>query len=199
MQPIAMQPVQQQQQQQPLVQREIVYITKPEEGVGDALYSGAAAVGRIAAIINAIMMSIVGLVLVIAGIVCISEKEVYTEPATATLEQRGGNITTNNGTSNIWTVSYQDRQGQTHTTQLLISAYTQQSYSVGQIVFIQYNPTNYSDIRLKSLSNTTIGIILILVALVLVSASWLWVYLTRRSKFAAAAGGVDAALGLFRR
>ena len=90
-----------------------------QEGVGSEIYSGAAGVGRVSAIIGAVIATLVGVGFIVGGIYLVARTD-----------------------------------------------------------------------------NKTGGWVLIGVGVLAIIISWLWVYLTRRSKFLAAVGGVDTGLQL---
>jgi hypothetical protein len=74
----------------------------------------------------------------------------------------------------------------------------QVSYNDNQPIVIWYNPTKPNEPHGKPASKS-IGYLIIGISVIILISSWVWVFITRRSKFAAAAGGASAAINLIRR
>lgn len=168
--------------------------------LGDQLYSGSAEVGIIWSLISAIIATIIGIFLIIAGIYILVKKSTLQEvsgtvisadpPSCGSQPYNVGNQPTYS--CNL-TVSY--TVNDTHF-QKIIWYSGSVIYSPGQSITIYYNPNNPGNPSLTGAVPHFVGGILIFMGLLMAVASWFWYYMSRKYKFVAAAEGASAAYSL---
>tara|TARA_Y100000389_G_C17410024_1_gene490321 strand:- start:772 stop:1293 length:522 start_codon:yes stop_codon:yes gene_type:complete len=160
-----------------------------KQSVGDEIYSGTAEFGKIVAIISFVISIISALVLIPLGIYFIVRKTKLTKSATGTIE----NITSI-GDHRDLQVQFTDLNNKKRT--VTISDYSTNPYQTGQNIQIFYDPNNPQNANSTNDDSHVLGIIFIVIGIILPLLSGLWLYFTRKSKVAAAAGGVFAGLDL---
>ena len=168
-----------------------------KEGLGDEIYSGAASFGRIWAVISSILVTIIAIFMIIGGVYIIIRRSKMLSVSgevignsQCNVTQTGNNLSTICTTLLTYTINgnlYDKISTQTGTT----------SYTDKQQVTIWYYPDTPNKPELSPIPITA-GYFLIGIAIILCIFSWLWVYITRKSKFAAAAGGIAEAWHLLR-
>ena len=175
-------------------------------GVGHALYSGAADVGKAKTYIGAAIGSFVGLVLLIAGVILLLQPpSKYTSPATATVTavssctQLAGDSPAQYDCSMTVQYTYNTTS---YTEPLEITS--GKTYAINDTVDILIYPADPTQMSgTTGISSMLLGGILIGAALLVVLVSWVTAYLAHRSKaFAALEGasvGVSAVRGMFGR
>ena len=172
-----------------------------EELIGQELYTGTADFGRIMAIIGAVIATLIGIGMIIGGIVALH----HTTTRTAQVQ---GEVTNNNpctptAVNNV--VKYNCIIDVTFTlsakvyTANFINNNSNINYRKGDAITVYYDPKNPSDNGLLSDNSKIVGWVLLGIAPFIILFAWLWVYITRKSKVAAAAGGVASIFDMFRR
>ena len=157
-------------------------------GVGNAVYGGLATYGKINAIIGSVIAGIIVLGLLIIGVKLIMTKDTQTTKIEGTVSnvvvKQSGNMTTT-----TYSVNY-SVDGKNYAIEG-----SGNSASNGQTLNLLYDPANPSSARLaSSMSNHTLGRILILIGVVIGLLSALTLYFTLKYKeFAAIEGGMAAA------
>jgi|688.fasta_scaffold135237_2 hypothetical protein len=169
---------------------------KSDKGLGEQVYSGAAEFGLFWANIAVVIGTIVALGLIYWGIVLWRQKEKYSVSIQ-------GKIT------DAQCASASDGKRQYQQCAIKIeyvvdgkpynfeTIRSDQYYAKGYNISLRYNPDNPVEATLDP-PVKTFGQVMILVALVILAGVWINWYVKRRFKFAAAAGGVGAAVDMFR-
>lgn len=172
-------------------------MTKKKESFGSEIYTGTASLGKIMAIISAVMATIAGLIMIPFGIYMIARKSKLTKTALATVS--GAPVCSESAEKSVIThtcafsVTYKVGT-KTYTSPLSTSGPI--SYESGNTINIYYDPTNPSDISENSDNSHVFGIILLVLGIVIPLFAWLWVYITSKSKLAAAAGGASEIMNI---
>ena len=169
------------------------------KSVGSQIYDGAEEFGHIEAWIGAIFATVIGFVFVIIGIVAVSRK-------TSLTNNVEGKIT-----KAICGPSYQSDNQQLYNCSIDIE-YTidNKKYTIstsktdnfqkykGQTINIYYNPNTPEKGVIQSDNSKNVGIVFIGAGLIIPVFAWLWLWITYKSKFAAATGGVVGAINLIK-
>ena len=170
------------------------------KSLGQEIYSGSATFGKIEAWISAVIGTLIGLGLLIVGIVLVSHKTSLTKRARGTiksaycLSSEANNQKSYNCTLDV---EYIVKKQTYNIIDVISSKYDYQPHDHDNtIIDVYYNPKSPKSGKLKSDNNKVIGIILIIIGIIIPAGTWLWVWVTYKSKFAAAAGGVAAASGM---
>lgn len=173
--------------------------------LGENIYEGAASYGRFMSTLGLILSIIIGIVLIYFGVKFELSPNVYTESTMAqiTKAQCNQSIDKDNNVNYTCTlnITYTTKATPTTPAQTLnrmISVTSRTIYQTGGVIQVQYNPDNPQDVRSSSLSKHQTGWILIGIAIFIIIGAIIWYYIAHRYKFAAAAGGFDSALDLFR-
>lgn len=172
---------------------------KPLKGGGfaNAAYDATATFGRVVAFFKMLTGIFIGIVLTVIGIVLIRSKQVYTQTVLTKVTQP--KCTTSTSTDSKGNVSTQTQcntileykvNGKDYKTPFTFNG----SYAENQMVEMQYNPDNPSDIRQPAPKNKTVGIILIVVGIVIMLATIIWFVLTLKYKIIAAGTGAYTAV-----
>lgn len=156
--------------------------------VGDNVYGGLATYGKINVIIGTVISSIIVLALLIFGSKLYFSKDKQTKLVQGTATNVSVS-TYNNTTSTTYTIHYS-----VDSKQYAIQG-SGNGVINGQTINVLYDPENPSSARMaSSMSNHTLGGILIIVGLVVTLLSGLTLYFTLKYKeFAAIEGGMTAA------
>jgi hypothetical protein len=165
---------------------------------GEEIYSGLATFGKIEAVIGAIVATIIGIILVIVGIVLIRHRSnlkgvegiVIQNSQCSTNMQCGGNNCTSHFSCTT-DVKY-TFDGKLYTEKISTGNST---YSSGDKIVVYLDPNNPSQAE-GIPSPKWIGWVIIGVGFVILISSWTWVYITRKSKVAAAVGGAAAGINM---
>ena len=172
-----------------------------QPSLGQEIYSGAAGFGKIEAVIGVIIGTIIGLAMLIIGIVMMFAKNIYTAKTIGTIVVANCSQYTANNTSDNYNCSLLIKytaNGTTYSKQFTTDGINR--YVENMTVDISYNPENPEDSQLGTVLNYKLtGGILIFFGIFIAIGTWIWLWITRRSKFAAAAGGVAGAWNLLRR
>jgi len=167
-----------------------------KESVGDEIYSGAAGFGRIYSWISAVIGTLIAICMFIFGIYIIQHK--------SHLKSVDGKVTKSSYDCSIQTVD----KNTTNTCKFDVKytvnniEYTNtfsstSMVSVDETITIWYDPNNPANGEFNPISKT-IGVVLIVSSIVVILIVWFWVWLTKRSKFAAAGMGTAAVINMFR-
>lgn len=164
-------------------------------GVGEEIYSGAASFGVFWALLGAVMATIVGIILIIAGIYILASKS-DRNSASAT-------VVAINGQTNGSCQKTQDNPVQYQCTVSVkydgwkdpidINYSGNNSYYVGEKLTIYVKKNDPSDATLNPPVPKWFGIIAIVVGLIIPAVAWFWYWASRRWKFIAAAEGASGA------
>lgn len=158
-------------------------------------YDAAATFGRVVAFVKMVFGCIIGIVLTVVGIVLIRQKKVYTGSTTAKVtDPKCTSYTdTNKGRSTtrtecavnaIYTVDGKEYNG---------SLVVRRNIADGQMIPIQYVPSNPTDMREPVVASKTVGIVLIFLGLFIAIGTIIWFILTLRYKVVAAGTGAVTA------
>jgi hypothetical protein len=164
----------------------------------DTLYNGAATVGRIKAYGGVVVATIVGIILIIAGvIVAIQPASKNTVAATGTVSAVTSCAAVAGDTPAQYACALQvsyTYSGTGYSEALSITSPT--SYAVNDSIAILIDPNTPTSItNTAGISTVLIGVVLIGLALLIMGLSWLTLYLTRKSKAFSALQGVGVGLG----
>ena len=158
-------------------------------GLGETVYDSAATFGRIMAFFGMLSGCVIGIILISFGVYLMRHKASQTEDVMAkivdskcTIVQTGTDKQPSQTTQCNMNVSY-TVSGKEYKTNLVTSG---RNYAPNELISIQYNPNNPSDIREKTAANKTIGIVLLLVGLGIIVISIVWFIITLKYKIAAA-------------
>jgi len=167
--------------------------------LGEEIYSGASTFGRIEAWIAAIITSIIGLIFIIGGITMISHHTKFTNSVQGTV--LNSNCTTFTGDNNTQqysctlTIEYKVDGNPYQITTAKDSIY---NYTKGNYITVYYDHKNPQNGKLINDNNKVLGIIALVAGILIPLFAWIWLWITYKSKFAAAAGGVSGAFNLLR-
>lgn len=162
------------------------------------LYSGSATFGRVIALVSAILISIIGIILIIWGIILEVHKTKLTQKTSGTVEIATCHQKIEN--KNIvyscnLTIKYTVK-GKKHTLNVE-NIESDSAYTDNDTIDVYYDPKNPNNGAINSDKYLhTMGIIMIICGIVMPLFAWGWWYLTTRSKAVAAAGGAAAGLDL---
>jgi hypothetical protein len=158
-------------------------------GVGNAVYGGLAVYGKVNVIIGSVISGIIVLALLIIGIKLVFSKNTQTKLIDGTVSNVSVISTGSNTTSTTYTIHYT-----VDNKQYAIQG-SGNGVSNGQTINVLYDPNNPSNARMaSSMSNHTLGSILIIVGLIMGLLTGLSLYFTLKYKeFAAIEGGMVAA------
>lgn len=166
-------------------------------GFADSAYDATATFGRVVAFFKMLTGIFFGVVLIIIGIWLIKNKSVHTQSILTKVTQPKCNTyttTDSNGRSTTQTqcnatLEYQVA-GKDYKTPFTLNG----CYAENQMVQLQYNPDNPSDIRSPAPQNKTIGIWLIIIGLAIMIGTIVWFILTLKYKIIAAGTGAYTAV-----
>ena len=157
--------------------------------LGFSIYGGMAKFGRIEAILTAIVSSSVGLILLLVGAFLIRKKQKRTSSVNGTIT----NVPTciHNVTKSkdvIWSctdmaVKYMVK-GKSYSIKVNTKSLTK--YTQNDNIEIYYDPANPANASNMSGKTHMAGWLLVLFGIIIISGSWVWVWITHKSKFAAA-------------
>lgn len=161
------------------------------KSIGNELYSDTASFGIIWAIINAIMGTLFGIFFIIVGIYVIQHKSHLKSTKGDVVKESDCNTTIYNGnqyTQCSTTVSY-NINGKEYPNKIVNTGSTKFTQGKNNIT-LWYSPTDPEKPE-YSPAPTWLGWIIILIALLLLFGAWFWVWLTHKSKMAAAVKGAS--------
>jgi hypothetical protein len=162
--------------------------------VGQQIYDDTAGLGRITANIGAYVATFIGVIMIIFGLVLVFKKKEKLKETTGTVSSSICNVYNNNqGYYNcellvdyiVDNKRYQTSVSKTSPTQI----------REGTSIEIFYDPNNPSESKLMQIPYSYLGWFLIIFAIFIIAGSWIWVYITNKSKMAAALGGTEVVVG----
>lgn len=166
--------------------------------LGEEIYSGAAGYGKISAIISAIIATFISICMVIGGIYVIKNRS---KMKSVDGDINGNSdckvITSNNNVSTVCSTFVTYTVNGTVYDKILTQTGST-SYIDKQKVIIWYNPETPNKPDMEP-TGVGVGYLIIILAIIICIGAWAWVYITRISKFAAAASGVSDVLNMFKR
>ena len=154
------------------------------------IYKGSASFGRFTSMFMAVIVTIICIIIVIAGIKSNRDITKYSKTSDATI------IDKNCSMQNIcdYTINYIDENNQLVNTKLTTSV---NNMNTNSIVNISYNPTDKQMVKLTSENKKGSILGLILICTIVSGGFWFWVWVTRKYEFAASASGISTALDIF--
>lgn len=166
-------------------------------GAGDELYSDVATVGRTWAFISAIIITIISLISIIGGIILLTKKGNRIKVSATIVKINNGDtgntcpkISDNNYSCLIW-VKYDQVK-----TPVMYNYTGNVEYYVGQTISVWIDKNNPQNFDLDYTEPKKLGSILIVAGILILGFAWLYVWLTRKSKFIAAASGANLGLNI---
>ena len=173
-------------------------IQNKQRGLGDEIYSGSAAFGRVYTIISAVITTLISIAMIAIGIYMLVQKsnpqiEAKIENAECNRYSGEKNEVFYSCTLSVrYTVDGNEYTGTVHES-------GKTHYMKGEIIKLEYDPANPHKIKANPVPKKTIGWILLSIGIVLLFMAWLWVWLTQKFKFAAASTGVATGVGMIGR
>jgi hypothetical protein len=173
-----------------------------KEDLPHEFYSGFSTFGRIEAWFGAIVGTIIGIILFIVGIVLIRKKHLLVGTAEGTIKNDPV-CTTNyvNKDTQAFNCSNMNIEYSVNNTKYNITESIKGSssnYIKGSTITVYYNPNNPSDGKLDNDDSHVIGWVMFVMGILFATLPWVWVYITSKSKVAAAAGGVGTFINMVR-
>jgi len=170
-----------------------------KKGFGDEVYDDTAGFGKIMAYIGAITATIVGVIMIVAGIILIIHKTKRTASVDAIIPQKGASCfkDTNDADNYNCIVNVNSSIGSSIIKTDGPINYAELTALDKMNVKIFYDPNNPSDVGLTSDNSHVLGWVLLVIAIFMIIGSWLWVWITRKYKMAAAAGGASTIFDMF--
>ena len=170
---------------------------QPQNSLGNELYSGAADFGRIYAWVSAIIANIIAIGMIIFGIYIIQHKN-HLVSVDGQVTKASYDCSQDTENQDVYTTCSFDVSYQVSNQSYTKTFSSTKTFSVGDTVTVWYDP-NHPDQAEFDPAPIGIGWALIIGAVLLIISSWFWVWMTRRSKFAAAAGGTIGVINMIRR
>jgi hypothetical protein len=167
-----------------------------KESLGSEVYSGAAGFGRIYAWISAIIGTIIAIGMIIAGIYIINHKG-HLKSVDGKVTKASYNCNTQTHDKDTTTTCKFDISYIVDSKTYTKTFSSTDKFSVDQTVTVWYDPNHPDQGEFNPLSKN-VGSVLISSAIFITISVWLWVWLTRRYKFAAAAGGASSIFDMFK-
>jgi hypothetical protein len=166
------------------------------DNFGNQLYSDSASLGYFKSLVSLIVAIVVGVVLIICSVSYFTSTVVYGTGKATITNANCVNSTVNNKqqTNCNLTITYVVDNMQ-YNTNLSTS---NSIYMNGQVIDIQYDINNPTQVRMSGLSNSTIGLISLGIAIVLVGGTYFNYYLATNYKLYASAEGVNTVYNVFR-
>ena len=154
-------------------------------------YDATASVGRIMSWVNLLVGIFIGIIFITIGIVVLRNKsQTYNGKTNAKITKVECTGSGKNSSCTL-TVKY-DVNGKSYSVNILKDGV----YNVDQTISIKYNLSNPQDITTETVSNTTIGWILIGLGLIIIIGVSVWTYVVQKNKTVAAASGVGNIVGI---
>jgi hypothetical protein len=164
------------------------------DGFGETVYDGAAAFGKIIALISLIIGSVIGIILIIIGFFLIFKKNKYTGSTLATVKT--ASCTVSNGREAAINCNLGIEYivaGKTLNANIITQA---KIYQIGDKISIRYDESNPSDVSTNNISAGTMGGILIAIGFFIILIVSLYYYFVSRYKFAAATSGIGVGVDI---
>lgn len=164
----------------------------------DNIAKGAQSFGRTYTMVGTVIATIISIILLIVAFYKLTNKERETGETLAKIKVAtcnshvvgNGNNMKMNFLCNLgiaYTVTGIEYKGN-------LTSDSDRTYQIDENIEVQYDPLDPNIVRLKTLSNKTIGYILLVIAIIILIISWGWFYFVRHNDFVAAGMGVK---GLF--
>jgi hypothetical protein len=162
------------------------------EQVAERAYDASAAFGTFMTFVQAIVGTLISLLMIGIGIAMLRIKESYTGKTEAKITAAKCKRESSNSTTCVISYEY-TVDGKKYTT----SGYTAyDTYSVGDKKTILYDTNNPENNKFDKAPWTTVGWVLIAIGIFILIGVWFWFYVVRRFKVAAAASGVGNVVGI---
>jgi hypothetical protein len=167
---------------------------------GDSLYDAAATYGRIKTTITSVIAAILGFVALYFGYFKMKTPEVHTETVRAVVITP--NCVTNTqytskGTRRTINCSLEVNYTVNDKVYKKMIEKTGHNYIAGESIELRYNPQDPSDVT-TSLTNRTLGLLIMGGGLLMIVVAWASWYITRKSKFGASMVAANDAINIFR-
>lgn len=166
-------------------------------GFANTAYDATATFGRVVAFFKMLTGIFFGAIFIAIGAWLVNTKPVYTQSVNVKVTQPKCNTFTTKDSQGRSTTQTQcnvvleyNVNGKDFKTPFTLDG----SYAENQIVSMQYNPDNPSDIRSPVPQNKTIGIWLIIIGLAIIIGATIWFILTLKYKIVAAGTGAYTAV-----
>jgi len=168
-----------------------------EKSLGNRVYSGTASFGRLWAVIQAVIATIVGIIMVIVGAYIIKHRSDMISINGSVLEKSSCVTRMNNGeTYRICKTKIEyEIDGEKYTKE--ISTGTSEFEKGEDNITIWYSPVE-PDKPEYDPAPTWSGWMIIIISILVVLGSWFWVWLTRKYEVVAAAKGASGIYSMFR-
>ena len=172
-------------------------VSHKDESTGEKLYSGAATLGRVSAVIGTVVGTLAGLIMIPLGIYLLTKKIKKTATTSATVDDRSCTESAHDSSITYnCTLNVKYKVGDTPYTSVVTSS-GDTNYGNAKTVKVYYDPSNPNNVSLDSgKSKHTAGIILIVVGVIVPLIAWIWLYFAQKYKAVAAVGGVSAGLDM---
>ena len=173
-------------------------MTRKRESTGEKIYSGTATVGRLTAVVGAVMGTLVGLVLITVGIVMIVHHTKLTSEVLGTVKNPNCSSAFINDNKVAYNCTFEVAytvEEKPYTKEITLDD-SPRVYSAGDSVTVYYDPKDPSNASTNSDNTKVPGIIFLVIGIIVPIGAWLWWYFAHRYKAVAAAGGVAAGLDL---
>lgn len=177
-----------------------VYSQPQKDGV-EKIYDGAASFGKVMAVFGAIIMTVITIVIFVAGIKVLTNKNpkqsVNGTVISATCDSLGVDRNDNPVYECSMHITY-SVNGQAYTI-VIDDERESRRYSVGDTVVVYYDPNNPSNGTINAPFTKNQAKVAMIIVSVLCLLTWLWTYAVFKVKFLAAMQGVNTGMGLFGR
>lgn len=179
------------------------------KGLGDEIYSGAAAWGRFRAIIGVIFGTIIGIGLIIGGIVSLRHKTKLTgkttgksvdnqnPPQPVSVPPCSSTSDKDNNRSYLCHFKIQYTVESKEYTKIF-DTNSNTNYAGQTDIVVYYNPDDPTDASLTKDDYHTVGYVFLGFGVFLILASWIGLWIVYHYKFAAAASGAAGAIDMIR-
>ena len=167
------------------------------DGSDDQIYSGVATFGVVMSDIKAVVGSIIGLIMIIAGISFIVKKSFRTNTVDGTVKTSNcSEVIENNNITYSCDIGIEFTiNGKTQTKSFKDSK-SYKKYEVNDTVTLWYDPNNNTNIDIMSDNLHGIGWGLLILGIVIIMFSILWAYLANKYKPVAAAEGIFSGVNM---
>jgi hypothetical protein len=172
-----------------------------EKGLADEIYDDASAFGRVWAFISAIFATIIGIVLIIAGIHIIrSKKDRHVVKATITMingkpDGRCDTKTISGDNYNCGVDFKYVEQGKEYVKNVYYTGDKQ--YYGGEPIDVYVKDDNPEDAVLEAPISHNVGWLLIVLSIIIVAGSWFWYWASTKWKVVGVASGVKGISSMF--
>ena len=157
-------------------------------------YSETASLGRLTANIGAYIATFIGSIMIIVGLVLLLKKKPKLDKVMGTVKKINFSIyDTQNKIYNYDLLIDYTVDNKIYERQLSKSSAT--IINLGDTIEVYYDPSDPNKSELVLFPYSLVGWILIILGIFIIGGSWLWVYITNKSKLAAALGGTEVVVG----